>query len=105
MALIHVIREEKARSLSDRTIWCLIAINASASVGLMALTMYVLWGAGYAWLCLIVVGPLGTGLLNSGTEWVRYCRPHWFKPLQVEEDLAGAGESPSGLGDGSSTRR
>ncbi|WP_421527029.1 DUF5440 family protein [Pseudomonas brenneri] len=27
-----------------------------------------------------VLRDLGTGLGHTSSEWIRYCRPQWFKP-------------------------
>lgn len=79
MALIHVIRQEKARALSNKTVWIMIAVIGAVCLALITMTMIVLFKAGYWWLALLIVGPLGTGLGHSSSEWIRYCRPHWFK--------------------------
>jgi len=80
MALIHIIKQERAQALSDRVVWCLIVVSALACVALTVGTMSVLVTAGYWWLALLIIGPLGTGLGHTAIEWVRYCRPQWFKP-------------------------
>lgn len=79
MALIHVIRQEKARALSNKTVWIMIAVIGAVCLALITMTMIVLFNAGYWWLALLIVGPLGTGLGHASSEWIRYCRPHWFK--------------------------
>lgn len=81
MALIHVIRQEKAQAISNKALWTLIAICGAAGLALIVATMTVLFEAGYWWLALLIIGPLGTGLGHTSSEWIRYCRPHWFKPM------------------------
>lgn len=80
MALIHVIKQDKAQALSDRALWILIAVSCAGYLALIFTTMTVLFDAGYWWLALLIIGPLGTGLGHTSSEWIRYCRPHWFKP-------------------------
>lgn len=80
MALIHVIRQEKLQALSDKTVWFLIAAIGAAFLALSVTTVSVLVAAGYWWLALLIAGPLGSGLAQTSIEWIRYCRPHWFKP-------------------------
>lgn len=80
MALIHVIRQEKAQALSNKAVWVMIVAIGLACLMLIGTTMTVLYHAGYWWLALLIVGPLGTGLGHTSSEWIRYCRPHWFKP-------------------------
>ena len=80
MALIHVIKQDKAQALSNKSVWVLIAVIASACLALIVATMTVLVEAGYWWLAVLVISPLGTGLGHTSSEWIRYCRPHWFKP-------------------------
>jgi fatty acid desaturase len=80
MALIHVIRQDKAQALSNKAVWTLIVVIGLACLALIGMTMTVLVQAGYWWLALLIVGPLGTGLGHTSSEWIRYCRPQWFKP-------------------------
>jgi hypothetical protein len=80
MALIHVIKQDKAQALSDKTLWILIAVFGSACLALIVATMTVLVDAGFWWLALLIIGPLGTGIGHTSIEWLRYCRPQWFKP-------------------------
>lgn len=80
MALIHVIRQDKAQALSNKAVWTLIVVIGLACLALIGMTMTVLVQAGYWWLALLIVGPLGTGLGHTSSEWIQYCRPQWFKP-------------------------
>jgi predicted cobalt transporter CbtA len=80
MALIHVIRQDIAQALSNKAVWTLIVVIGLACLAPIGMTMTVLVQAGYWWLALLIVGPLGTGLGHTSSEWIRYCRPQWFKP-------------------------
>lgn len=80
MALIHVIRKEKAQAISNKAVWLMISVIGAVCLALIVMTMIVLFEAGYWWLALTIVGPLGTGLGHTSSEWIRYCRPQWFKP-------------------------
>ena len=79
MALIHVIRQDKAQALSNKALWTLIAVWGATCLALIVMTMTVLFEVGYWWLALLIIGPLGTGLGHTSSEWIRYCRPQWFK--------------------------
>ncbi|POA78639.1 hypothetical protein [Pseudomonas sp. DP16D-R1] len=79
MALIHVISQDKAQALSNKALWTLIAVLGATCLALIVMTMTVLFEAGYWWLALLIIGSLGTGLGHTSSEWIRYCRPQWFK--------------------------
>lgn len=80
MALFHVIKQDTALALSNTSVWLLIAVIGVVSIALIIMTLTVLFNAGYWWLALLICGPLGTGFGRISVKWIRYCRPHWFKP-------------------------
>lgn len=86
MALIHVITRKKAQALSNRTVFCLAFVITLVCLSLIGATMTVMIRAGYWWLALMIVTPLSTGLGNCATEWLRYCRPDWFRPAHADQN-------------------
>ncbi|EPQ6932462.1 hypothetical protein ACUVZD_000105 [Pseudomonas aeruginosa] len=85
MALIEIIKQERARALSNRAVIGLAAFLIVVSVLLVVATLGVLMKAGYWWLALLVMTPLGTGFGHYCVVTIRYCRPQWFKPEPAVE--------------------
>lgn len=79
MAIIEILKPEKAQALSNRVVMGLAICLVVGSLALIWATMSALWKAGRPLLALLNMTPLGTGLAHYSMASIRYCRPDWFK--------------------------
>ncbi len=79
MAIIEILKPEKAQALSNRVVIGLAICLAIGCLALIWATISALWKAGHPLLALLIMTPLGTGLGHYSVATIRYCRPDWFK--------------------------